>query len=142
MLKILVPVDGSECALRAVQDAIRMAQHARSGAEILALNVQVPIVTGHARMFLDKSDIQTYYDTESQHALDPARPLLETSDVPFRMETRIGPTAETIAEYATEKGCDRIVMGTRGLGTVSGMLLGSVATKVIHLSNLPVTLVK
>jgi nucleotide-binding universal stress UspA family protein len=47
-----------------------------------------------------------------------------------------------IAQYAKEKGCDQIVMGTRGLGTVQGLLLGSVATKVIHLANVPVMLVK
>jgi nucleotide-binding universal stress UspA family protein len=35
-----------------------------------------------------------------------------------------------------------VVMGTRGLGAVTGMLLGSVATKVIHLSDVPVLLVK
>jgi nucleotide-binding universal stress UspA family protein len=43
---------------------------------------------------------------------------------------------------AKEHGCAQIVMGTRGLGTVSGMLLGSVATKVIHLADVPVVLLK
>ncbi len=33
-------------------------------------------------------------------------------------------------------------MGTRGLGTVAGILLGSVATKVIHFADVPVTLIK
>ena len=54
----------------------------------------------------------------------------------------VGDPAETIAKVAREQACDLIVMGTRGLGTVTGVLLGSVATKVIHLSDRPVLLVK
>jgi nucleotide-binding universal stress UspA family protein len=43
--------------------------------------------------------------------------------------------------------CDQIIMGTRGLGAggvaaISGLLLGSIATKVLHLVDVPVTLVK
>jgi nucleotide-binding universal stress UspA family protein len=54
----------------------------------------------------------------------------------------IGSPAETIAKVAREQGCDGIVMGTRGLGAVSSVLLGSVSSRVLHLSDLPVTLVK
>lgn len=54
----------------------------------------------------------------------------------------IGPVAETIARIALEQNCDGIVMGTRGLGAVAGALLGSVASQVVHLSDVPVTLVK
>ncbi len=39
-------------------------------------------------------------------------------------------------------GCDVIVMGTRGLSSVTGLLLGSVATRVIHEASVPVTLIK
>jgi nucleotide-binding universal stress UspA family protein len=38
--------------------------------------------------------------------------------------------------------CDGIVMGTRGMSAVGNLVMGSVATKVIHLTKLPVTLVK
>jgi nucleotide-binding universal stress UspA family protein len=47
-----------------------------------------------------------------------------------------------IAEVGRQENCDAIVMGTRGMGAVSGLVLGSVATKVIHLADVPVTLVK
>jgi nucleotide-binding universal stress UspA family protein len=55
---------------------------------------------------------------------------------------RIGAPAEVIAAYAAEKGCDAIVMGTRGMGAVAGLVMGSVAQKVVHLASVPVTLVK
>jgi nucleotide-binding universal stress UspA family protein len=47
-----------------------------------------------------------------------------------------------IADYARDEGCALIVMGTRGLGSIANMLLGSVATKVIHLAEVPVLLIK
>lgn len=140
MSKIMVPVDGSDYSVRAMQEAIRIAGAEPS--EIFALNVQPPIVSGHARMFLSKEVIQDYYDSEGNLALKTVEPVLAQSGLTFRLDKRIGPVAETIAEYAGEHGCDLIVMGTRGLGSVKGMLLGSVATKVVHLASMPVTLVK
>jgi nucleotide-binding universal stress UspA family protein len=47
-----------------------------------------------------------------------------------------------LVKYAEEKGCDGIIMGTRGLGPIGNLVMGSVATKVIHLTTLPVTLIK
>jgi nucleotide-binding universal stress UspA family protein len=55
---------------------------------------------------------------------------------------RAGQVAKTIADVAREEGVGQIVMGTRGLGGVQGLLLGSVATQVIHLAEVPVTLIK
>ena len=51
-------------------------------------------------------------------------------------------SAKTIAEVAREEVVNQIVMGTRGLGGIQGLLLGSVATQVIHLAEVPVTLIK
>jgi nucleotide-binding universal stress UspA family protein len=53
-----------------------------------------------------------------------------------------GPVAATIDRVAREEHIAHIVMGTRGLGGVRGLLLGSVATQLLHLTDLPVTLVK
>jgi nucleotide-binding universal stress UspA family protein len=53
-----------------------------------------------------------------------------------------GPIAETIERVSHEVGADQIIMGTRGLGRLRGLLLGSVATQVVHLARVPVTLVK
>ena len=49
--------------------------------------------------------------------------------------------APSIARLATTHHCEMIVMGTRGMGAVASLILGSVATKVLHLSPLPVLLV-
>jgi nucleotide-binding universal stress UspA family protein len=54
----------------------------------------------------------------------------------------IGSLAETIHQFATDQHCDKIVMGTRGLGALGSALMGSVTTELLRLTQLPVTLVK
>jgi nucleotide-binding universal stress UspA family protein len=66
----------------------------------------------------------------------------EGRGVAFKAIARAGRAAKTIAEVAREESVAQIVMGTRGLGGVQGLLLGSVATQVIHLVEVPVTLIK
>ncbi|MBV7486003.1 universal stress protein [Bordetella sp. BOR01] len=141
MFKILVPIDGSECATRALQAAIAMAGQ-QSEAELHLLNVPLPILSGHARMFLDKQEIQDYYNEEGTKALADARKIAEQSGVPFVTAVQPGQSAQTIAAYARAQQCAHIVMGTRGLSALPGILLGSVANKVIALAEVPVTLVK
>jgi nucleotide-binding universal stress UspA family protein len=58
------------------------------------------------------------------------------------MSVGVGHAGETIAEYVRQQHCNAVIMGTRGLGSTRGLVLGSVATKVVHLVNVPVTLVK
>ena len=55
--------------------------------------------------------------------------------------------AETIARYVQDLHCEQVITGTRGLGSgakgvLSGLLLASIATKVLHLVDVPVTQVK
>lgn len=78
----------------------------------------------------------------SEEALAPARKLAERLGVEFQCYLREGEPAAVIASFARRTRCTEIIMGTRGLGRVSGLVLGSVATKVIHLTSVPVTLVK
>jgi nucleotide-binding universal stress UspA family protein len=55
---------------------------------------------------------------------------------------RPGQVAVKIAQIAREESVGQIVMGTRGLGGFQGLLLGSVATQVMHLAEVPITLIK
>ena len=71
-----------------------------------------------------------------------AQELLADAQVPCRLHLVTGDPASTIAKFAAKLKCDLIVMGTRGTGTVRGLVFGSVATKVVHLADTPVTLVK
>jgi nucleotide-binding universal stress UspA family protein len=93
-------------------------------------------------MFLSQRDLQDYYQEESEKALACAREELQKKGVPFSAEMCVGDMGETIARCARERGCGLIAMGTRGMGSVAKLLLGSVATKVISLADVPVLLVK
>jgi nucleotide-binding universal stress UspA family protein len=141
-MKILLPVDGSENALRATRFAMKLAQTCNEGFELHLLTVQMPILSGDVKMFVSQDQINAYYHDEALKALAGAREVLDAAGVHYVFHIGVGQLAETIAAYARDKACDQIVMGTRGLGSVKGLLLGSVTTKVMHLVDVPVTLVK
>src|SRR5690606_16521786 len=129
MSTILLPVDGSENSVRAVQRAIEISKEA-GGAKLLLVTAFPPIVSGNVKRFFSPEDIQAYYQEEGQKALAPAKALLDKEGIAYESEVLVGPVAQSIADYAKKNQVDTIVMGTRGLGTVTGMLLGSVTTKV------------
>jgi nucleotide-binding universal stress UspA family protein len=141
MRTILIPVDGSESSARAVKAAIK-ATNEFGGATLHLLTVHPPIVSGNVKRFFSPEAIQDYYQDEGRNALLPAKALLDEAGLPYTDEVAVGHVAPTIAEYAKKKGCDSIIMGTRGLGSVTGFVLGSVATKVLSLVDIPVTLIK
>jgi len=141
MTKVLVPIDGSEGSLHAVDMVITAIADGRAF-EVYLLNVQPQIVSGHARMYLRKDLIDEYYAEEALKALQAAKDRLDQAGIPYTASHQVGNVPEAIAKYVKSHGCEHIVMGTRGLGSVQNMMLGSVATKVLHLVNVPVTLVK
>ncbi len=140
MYRILVPVDGSDEALRALEHAIRMAR-LMGEAEIHLVNVQPPI-SGSVGTFVGDENVARFHQEESDNALAAARKLLEREGLPVNDVVRIGNTSQSIADYGKDLPCDQIVMGTRGLGRIGSLVLGSVATQVVHLTDFPVTLIK
>lgn len=142
MLKLLIPVDGSASSDRAVDHLIRKSSRFKDPVEIHLLTVQPPIVSGNVRMFISNEQLNEYYQEEGLKALKPARDKLDAAGLKYVFHIGLGDPAEVIARYAREKGCDQIFMGTRGMGSISNLLLGSVATKVIHFADVPVVLVK
>ncbi len=138
MRTILVPVDGSACSERAVEEAVKLVQ--KSGpTDIHLLNVQPRIFVEETLVFLDPAKLDTYYYEQGSRGLAAAEKLLKKAGVAFTSHRAVGPVAETIVAKAKELGADGILMGTHGHGRVAGMLLGSVSNKVLHLSPAPVT---
>ncbi|MNV79617.1 Universal stress protein G [compost metagenome] len=142
MLNILVPVDGSDNANRAVLYARQLAAGADS-ARIHLLNVQTP-TQGRAGLsrLITQDMIDEFYAREGQEATNDARQLLDAAGVDYTSHVEFGHAATEIAGYARDHGCARIVMGTRGNGTLANILIGSVANQVLQLAEVPVTLVK
>lgn len=143
MLRVLVPIDGSENALRALRFAVeRLRRLDPEGFELFLLNVQPAIATGDVRLFVSEEKIRQYYQEEGEMALVSAKTMLNDQHLPFTAHVYAGHVAESIAAFAKERHCHLIVIGTRGLGTVMNLIMGSVTTKVIQLAELPVVLVK
>jgi nucleotide-binding universal stress UspA family protein len=142
MLKLLIAVDGSEHACRAVEAAARLAREF-AGLEAVLLNVcQRPNWDGEAPPF-DYEAIAGAERERQEALLDAAlaHARLHGMDK-VSTQSALGAPAEEIARVAADRGVDQIVMGTRGITALGGLLLGSVAQRVVHLSPVPVLLVK
>ena len=139
-MRILVPVDGSAGALRAVKHAAAVVGE---GAELELVNVQPPMpLYGMVRAYMRAPQYRAACAALADKALNPAIKLLKRARVAHRPHVMYGEPGATVADAARRLKCRAIVMGTRGQGAVGNLLLGSVATKVIHLAKVPVTLVK
>jgi len=141
MHRVLVPVDGSENSRRAVEFLIKFAM-GRAAPQIHLLNVQPPIMSGDVYPSVTSEMVNAIHRTAGEEALKAASTLLDASKMTYSTRILFGDPAELIARFAREQGCDGIVMGTRGMGAVRNLVLGSVATKIVHLADVPVTLVK
>lgn len=141
MLKILVPVDGSPNALRAVAYAVSLAQNKASlHCDLLHVSQEFGM-REHA--WRSHAELATIAGEEAQRALASARAALQAAGVPYSEYVVQGEAAPQIIGHATRAGCDGIVMGMRGMGFVVGPIsMGSVTSKVLHDANVPVTLVK
>lgn len=141
-MKILLPVDGSECALRAVEHLISHSAWFRDLPEIHLLHVHAPIPIGRVQAHVGKETLHAYYLEESQASLLEAQQKLDAAGCAHTTHIHVGQPAEVIAKLAAEQGCDLIVMGTHGRGGIAGLVTGSVANRVLHLAGCPVLLVK
>jgi YjbE family integral membrane protein len=141
--RILLPVDASDVSAHAVEYALKMRQHhpAPESFDILVLNVQRG-VPGDVSRFVSKDALQDYHRENSTMALERARKILDDGKAKYSVHTQVGKPWEMISSFASANQCDQIVMGTRGLGSNTGALLGSVAQGVAQYSKVPVLLVK
>ena len=141
-MKVLIPVDGSDSANRAVEQVIASAQWLKEKPQIFLLNVQWKLASGNVKMFINQETIDDYYREQSTAALAAARKKLDAKGLAYRFHVSVGIPAEAIVQYAHEQKVDQITMGAHGQGALSTFLLGSVVSKVLHLTSTPVLLIK
>lgn len=139
MTTILVPIDGSDSSLHALKGALAWEKD-HHHLKLHLITVLPQIVSGNVSRYISSDALEEYYRIEGEKNLTKARLLL--ANLSYEEAICIGPVAETIADYAREYRVDQIMMGARGMGYVKGLLLGSVATKVLTLAEVPVTLFK
>ncbi len=140
MLKLLVPVDGSAGAERAVRHIVFLSGMA-CPLDIHLLNVQPQVDAWEVKRFLREEEIAAIQTSLAEEATQQARAILDQAGISYTLHHQVGDVAATIADFAKTQGCGQIVMGTHGNSALKGLLLGSISTKVLHLVEVPVTLV-
>ena len=142
MLKVLLPVDGSEGALRATQKLIETIgwYKEQPNVDLLAVHLPVPRFPNMSLVVSDEM-IERYYAEECEDMLAASKQALDTAGVKYTVHKRVGTIAESIIEQAKQSGSDMICMGTRGMTALANMVLGSVTTRVLHLTHIPVVLI-
>ena len=137
---ILVPVDGSDHALHALDVACDLAQ--KYGAALHLVHAYPPIfIEG----MMSSNDIEAIIAVRAQAGdaiLRRAAEHIQGRVPDITTELREAPDADAILEEVETHHCDLIVMGTRGLGRLAGLLLGSVSQKVVQHAKCPVLLVR
>lgn len=138
--KILVPVDGSENSRRAFLEALSIGKSA--GAKITVVHVieTPPTVYVESQKLLNS--LLEKYRQESAKVLDTFEELAQKQGAVIEVVAVEGDPASKIVGYADRGGFDMIVMGSRGLGKLKEMMLGSVSSKVLHHAKCSVLIVK
>ena len=143
MNKVLLPIDGSECALRGVALVIsKRSLYAKpENLEIHLVNVQASFSHDVSR-FINQEQIAAFHQEESEKLMRGSCALLDAAGAKYTCHHKVGNVAEEITELADTLNCNQIVMGTHGRGALTDLLMGSITLKVIHLSKIPILLVK
>jgi nucleotide-binding universal stress UspA family protein len=141
VLKILIAVDGSELALDAVRHALQLREQGLAAGFVLA-NVQEPASLYEMLTVRSPERLQEMSASAGAHCLQGARQLCDAAGVDYEMEVALGEPAHALMDLAERFGCSAIIAGARGKGGLGGGDLGSVSHELMHVSRLPVTIVK
>jgi nucleotide-binding universal stress UspA family protein len=116
---------------------MRPAASRQQSPHIYLVNVQ-PALSSNVTRFIDAKTVEEFHRETGDEAL--AR--LKAAGLSHSAHVLVGEAAPSLVDFAQAKDCDMIIMGAHGFGSVLGMVMGSVASKVLHLSTLPVLLIK
>lgn len=138
--RILLAVDGSKHAMRAAVAAIDLAQQYGSALDVITV-VKKPSteISEQLRHYMAVENIpatlEEMVDRRSQEILAQVEDHARKKGLSeIRKVAKLGQPARTIVDHAAQIGADLIVMGSRGLGDIEGLLLGSVSHKVSTLA--------
>ena len=140
-MKILVAVDGSVFTKRMLA---YLAAHDEwmGGAHQYTVLHAVHGISGHAASVLDKNVLHEYYRDESEKVFKPIRTFFKKQGLEASFVSKVGHASEVIASQAQKGKFDLVVMGSHGQGTLTNLVMGSVATKVLASCSTPVLLVR
>ncbi len=142
--KIIVPVDGSESAWRALENAKAIGE--KFSSELIVVNVVQPynnaallaVPLDHSTIAQGNSDLERIGDK----VLEMAKERLQGYPYPLEFCLETGHPSERIIALSKKLGADAIILGSRGLSGIAEFFLGSVSSKVSQYAEVPVLIVK
>ncbi len=139
--KIVVAYDGSDHAKNALKVAIELAKTFNSKLYVVEV-VDTAAMLGMGLAPIPAEVINQIY-AKARNDVEEAKKLANSSGM-SDVEAQVleGDPATAILEFATKNGADLLVTGSRGLSTFKRVLLGSVSTKLVQESRIPVLVVK
>jgi nucleotide-binding universal stress UspA family protein len=140
-MKILVAVDGSEFTKRMLA---YLAAHDEwlGDRHDYTVAYAVSAVPPRAAAVLDKAVLKGHYEDEAEKVFKPIRTFFQKQGIKAQYQSKVGPAADTIAALADKGDFDLLVMGSHGHGSLTNLVMGSVATKVMAHCGTPVLLVR
>jgi len=136
--KVLIAVDGSDHSLRAVEKAIEYTQQVNGEAILIHCHKKFPRLLGEPYLQGAISEIKD----AAEETVKPFRKILKENDIRYSERILEGPAGSVIPNVAEIEKCDIIIMGSRGLSDLEGLLVGSVTHRVLHLAHCPVLVTK
>lgn len=146
MDNILLPSDGSEYSLKAAHYACKLLKRS-PGSQLTILHVgDIPkdlLVHGYVQdMAMDPDFVRKVLEERNNQVLQRTKDIFAEAGFEVSILLQIGNPVDVICEIVQEKNFDLVILGSRGLGELKGLLLGSVSDRVSHMVKCPVLIVK
>ncbi len=138
--RILVAIDGSKMSNKALKSALQIAKERYSKVGVIHAEKNVMISENMTTDSID--EIYAKINREVDGLFDEAKGLAKEEDLEIETHYVMGDPAVQIVKTAEQENYQLIVMGSRGLGAIKGIVMGSVSYKVLQLSHCPVLIIK
>ncbi len=135
---IAAAVDGSEYSDKVLDKAIEFARLLNAAVVLIYCHRRFPKILGQPH----RDQIISAIMDETDETVAPYIKKLSDSGVEFIERFMEGPAGSMIPQVAEYEQCEMIIMGSRGLSDIEGLLIGSVAHKVLHIAKCPVLIVR
>jgi nucleotide-binding universal stress UspA family protein len=140
-MKIVIAADGSPYTRAAARYVARQARALKEMPDIHLIHVHRPLPYAGAAGAVGKKAVESYQREESLKALAVAEKELAKAGLDYTSIWTVGDPATQIAQHAKKQGADVIVTGSHGHGALASLAMGSVATKLVAVSRVPVLIV-
>lgn len=140
-MKILVAVDGSSYTKRMLAYLTAHDEWLGPTQNYTVLHV-VPALPPRAVAVLDRSTLNAYYADEAAKVLKTIRRFFGQQGLQAEYVGKVGDVADVISSTAKKGKFDLLMMGSHGHGALGNLVMGSVATKLMARSEVPVLVVR